>query len=146
MKLFATLMLLLAATVAQPRTPQSSRLAFFELTVKDLVRAKTFYSQLFGWSFADSPSPDFFTIKGAGVAGAILRDPDKKAGNGDIKVFFEVADVDRDLARAKALGAEVLLTATRISPTRTLAEFRDLDGNVIGMIHDVNGSVASPTH
>ncbi len=130
-------LLLLAVGATNPGASSGSKLVFFELTVKDLSRAKAFYGQLFHWSFRDSPSPDFVAIEGAGVGGGLLRDAQKVPGAGDVKVFFQVDDVERNLRHAQALGAEVLLPATKISPTRTLGEFRDADGNIIGMIHDV---------
>lgn len=111
-----------------------------ELTVTDLARAKTFYGHIFGWTFSDSPSPDFVSIKGAGVPGGILRDLNKKAVAGDVKIFFAVEDISATLERAKQLGAEVLLGETRVSPARTLAEFRDPDGNVIGIMHELSAS------
>ena len=128
----------LACAAQLHATAQSSQLVFFELTVTDLARAKTFYGHIFGWTFSDSPSPDFVSVKGAGVPGGILRDPNKNAGTGDVKIFFAVEDVSAILERAKQLGAEVLLGETRVSPARTLAEFRDPDGNVIGIMHELS--------
>lgn len=135
--LLAMAVALMACAVQLQPKAQSSRLVFFELTVTDLARAKTFYGHVFGWTFSDSPSPEFVSVQGAGIPGGILRDPDKKAGGGDVKIFFAVQDISATLDHAKQLGAEVLLGETRVSPTRTLAEFRDPDGNVIGVMHEV---------
>jgi uncharacterized protein len=128
---------LLAFAAQSQATAQSSQLVFFELTVRDLARAKSFYGHVLGGTFSDSPSPDFVSINGAGVPGGILKDPNKKPGNGNIKIFFAVQDISATLGRAKQLGADVLLGETRVSPSRTLAEFRDPDGNVIGIMHEV---------
>ena len=141
--LLAITLTLLSCAVRSQAKAQPSQLVFFELTVTDLVRAKSFYGYLLGWTFSDSPSPDFVSIKGAGVPGGILRDANKKPGNGDVKVFFAVEDISAILERAKQLGAVVLVGETHVSPTRTLAEFRDPDGNVIGIMHEVGA--ASPT-
>lgn len=138
--LLAITVILLACAAQSQATAQSSQLVFFELTVTDLARAKTFYGHIFGWTFSDSPSPDFVSIKGAGVPGGILRDLNKKAVAGDVKIFFAVEDISATLERAKQLGAEVLLGETRVSPARTLAEFRDPDGNVIGIMHELSAS------
>ena len=138
--LLAITVILLACAAQSQASAQSSQLVFFELTVTDLARAKTFYGHIFGWTFSDSPSPDFVSIKGAGVPGGILRDLNKKAVAGDVKIFFAVEDISATLERAKQLGAEVLLGETRVSPARTLAEFRDPDGNVIGIMHELSAS------
>lgn len=132
--------ILLAFAAQSQTTAESSQLVFFELTVTDLARSKSFYGHVLGWTYSDSPSPDFVSIKGAGVAGGILRDPNKKPGNGDVKIFFAVQDISATLERAKQMGAEVLLGETRVSPTRTLAEFRDPDGNVMGIMREVGAS------
>ena len=140
LKTIALTMVLLLALASLSQTnaiSQPSQLIFFELIVRDLGKAKSFYAQLFGWDFAQSPSPDFVTIKGAGVSGAMLRDPNKgNAGGEDLKLFFAVDDVSERLQQAKRLGAEVVIGETLVTPTRTLAEFRDPDGNIIGLMHD----------
>lgn len=129
---------LLSCVAKSQASVQNSQLVFFELIVTDLARAKIFYGHVFGWTFSDSPSPDFVSIQGAGVPGGILRDPNKKPGNGDTKIFFAVEDISATLERAKQLGGEILLGETRISPARTLAEFRDPDGNVIGIMREAS--------
>ena len=137
-KVIALMMAMLVELTSLSQTnPVSapSHLIFFELIVRDLAKAKSFYAQLFGWDFAQSPSADFVTIKGAGVSGGMLRDPNKKNGDGNVKVFFDVDDVALRLQQAKRLGAEVLIEEMRVSPARTLAEFRDPDGNGIGIMH-----------
>jgi catechol-2,3-dioxygenase len=58
---------LLAFAAQSQATAQSSQLVFFELTVRDLARAKSFYGHVLGGTFSDSPSPDFVSINGAGV-------------------------------------------------------------------------------
>lgn len=134
-KLLTTFFILCGMAVAQSQP--SSKLTFFELTVSDLARAKSFYGQLFGWTFAASPSPDFVSIQGAGVSGGLLRDPSKKPGGAGVKIFFAVDDVEKKSAEANSLGAEITVPPMKISPTTALAEFRDPEGNVIGVIHEI---------
>lgn len=85
--------ILLAFAAQSQTTAESSQLVSFELTVTDSARSKSFYGHVLGWTYSDSPSPDFVSIKGAGVAGGILRDPNKKPGNGDVKILFAVQDI-----------------------------------------------------
>jgi uncharacterized protein len=118
----------------------SSQLGFFELASSDLSRAKNFYSQLFGWHFRSTPSADFIMIEGAGIPGGIIRDPSAPGGRPNAKLFFKVEKLKTKLAKAEELGANVVITPTQVSPTSTIAEFRDLDQNVVGMICELQCS------
>jgi predicted enzyme related to lactoylglutathione lyase len=75
-------------------------------------------------------------LKGAGLPGGMLRNPKKDVENGDVKVFFWVPDIAAFLRPATQLGAEVLLAESRVPAAPTLAEFRDPDGNIIGIIYE----------
>ena len=76
-------------------------LSFFELGVDDVVRARTFYGSLFGWTFEDEG------------AGARIQTPSIPGGihGGDPAaspyVFFAVADLDPALKRVRELGGAV---------------------------------------
>lgn len=117
-----------------------SQLGFFELACSDLSRARSFYSELFGWRFRDTASADFVMIEGAGTPGGMIRDPSTPAGRPNCKLFFKVDRLKTKLAEAEKLGAKVVVPPTQVSPTNTIAEFRDLDQNIIGMICDVQCS------
>lgn len=117
-----------------------SQLGFFEIPCSDLSRAKTFYSELFGWQFRDTASADFIMIEGAGIPGGIIRDPSTPAGRPNAKLFFKVERLKTKLAEAEKLGAKIVVPPTQVSPTRTIAEFRDLDQNVVGMICETHCS------
>jgi len=122
------------------RATVTSQLGFFELACSDLSRAKTFYSELFGWEFRDTASADFIIIERAGIPGGIIRDPSIPEGRPNAKLFFKVEKLKTKLAQAEKLGAKIVVPPTQVSPTSTIAEFRDLDQNVVGMICDIRCS------
>jgi uncharacterized protein len=136
----AALGLAAALLICENRAMAMSQLGFFELASSDLSRAKAFYSELFGWQFRDTSSADFIMIEGAGIPGGIIRDASTPAGRPNAKLFFKVEMLKTKLAQAEKLGAKILIQRTQVSPTSTIAEFRDLDQNVVGMICNVRCS------
>ncbi len=125
---------LLAFALTGGHAMASSELGFFELATSDLSRAKAFYGELFGWTFRATPSPDFIAIDGAGTPGGIILDPSPTSGRPNAKIFFKVEALKTKLAQAEKLGAKITIPPVQVSPTRTVAEFRDLDQNILGMI------------
>ena len=111
-----------------------SQLGFFELVCTDLEKAKHFYAEMFGWQFRDTSSSDFVMIDGAGIPGGMIRDASQGSGPPNAKLFFKVERLKSKLLQAEQLGAKTLIPPTRVSPTSTIAEFSDLDHNVVGMI------------
>ena len=82
-----------------------------ELSTADFDRARSFYTDLFGWSTEDAPGP----MRRAGFAmGHLLiagiHEAQPQEGDESVwTVAFRVADADRSVARVKDLGGEVLL-------------------------------------
>jgi hypothetical protein len=81
----------------------AGEIAFLELGVEDVERARSFYGGMFGWSFAPGPSGHGFMIEGAGVP-AGLHGGDAGAAP---YAFFLVDDMDAAVARVRELGGAV---------------------------------------
>jgi uncharacterized protein len=82
----------------------SGKIVHIELPAADADRAQRFYSELFGWQFADSGMPgiDYRMFQGE-PGGAVY--PHESAGQGPI-VYFETDDIDAEIAKARELGGE----------------------------------------
>jgi uncharacterized protein len=76
----------------------TGELSFFELGTGDYERAKTFYSELFGWKFEATDGGG--RIATPTVPGGIHP---SDAGAGPY-VFFAVDDIDAALAKVRELG------------------------------------------
>lgn len=126
--------LALLMTGAENYMTASSQLGFFELICSDLGRARHFYSELFDWQFRDTSSADFVMIDGAGIPGGMIRDPSPIGGRPNAKIFFTVERLKSKLAQAERLGAKTIIPPMRVSPSSVIAEFSDLDQNIVGMI------------
>jgi uncharacterized protein len=72
----------------------------FELGVPDAARAKRFYGELFGWSFATTQGDDAW-IETGGVRGGLHGEDDPH-----IVVYFEIADIEAAVRRVRELGGE----------------------------------------
>jgi predicted enzyme related to lactoylglutathione lyase len=105
--------------------------SWFELGVGDVARARTFYGELFGWSFEDVAESDGAVIVTPGMRGG-LHGGDKEASP---LVFFRVDDLDAALERVRELGGEAgrLPDGGEPTPYGRFALCRDDQGSVFGL-------------
>jgi predicted enzyme related to lactoylglutathione lyase len=100
-----------------------------ELATDDVGRARSFYSELFGWRMTELPD---YTILSTGKdpgGGIFKRPPEAPPG---WTVYVGVEDAAATLEKAKDLGATVLKDRTLISPEfGHFAVLRDPTGAVI---------------
>ncbi|HVE82818.1 MAG TPA: VOC family protein [Myxococcales bacterium] len=105
--------------------------AYFELHTPDASRARAFYGELFNWSFKDAgaPSPYFEVQSGGDVPGGLMADT---ASPPMMLTYFHVPDLDRAVARVKALGGKVLKEREDIPPG-SFAVIADPQGVVLAL-------------
>jgi predicted enzyme related to lactoylglutathione lyase len=99
----------------------------FEIGGTDTARARSFYSELFGWTIDDGPVK---MIEGAGLTGhlnALGHEPSNYT-----VVYIGVADIAASIAKAKDLGAQVLVGPITI-PTGQFAWISDPTGTTVGL-------------
>ena len=99
---------------------------------KDAIRLQAFYASVFQWKLSP-PMPDMgnyslYDPEGEGVGGGI--------GEGDPRVtlYIRVADLQTYLERVTQAGGQVLMPATPVTDTLTIALFADPAGNTIGIL------------
>ena len=74
--------------------------AFFEIGVPDAKRAKTFYGELFKWTFHPMGGGDQAWVETPTIRGGIHdEDPESR-----IDIFFAVPDIDAAAAAVRDLG------------------------------------------
>ncbi len=76
-------------------------LSFFEIGVADTDKARTFYGQLFGWTFVDEKAGS--TIETPNIPGGLHGDDPGASPY----LFFRVSDLSAALERVRALGGSV---------------------------------------
>ena len=107
----------------------------FEIMGTDGPALRAFYKSLFTWEFQEMPGMDYGMVAtpedGVGIGGGIGEN-----GEGPAVLFYvSVDDVQKYLDQAKANGGEVLNGPMEVPGAGvTLGQFRDPQGNVIGLV------------
>ena len=106
----------------------------FEILGKDHESLQKYYSDLFGWKIT-SASPDFpdglvsADEQGRGIGGGVMP-----GGDAQLTIYVEVEDIQASLDRAGELGGETIVPVTNIPDMVTFAQFRDPEGNIVGLV------------
>lgn len=115
-------------------------IAHVEIPVRDLKRAMAFYSAVFGVAFGDVVTIHdnrmaFFPFaEGLDGASGALAEGDVYVPTRDgAIVYLRVDDIDDVLARAAALGSEILFPKTLVDGVGFVAEIADSEGNRIAV-------------
>ncbi|MEX1193727.1 MAG: VOC family protein, partial [Dehalococcoidia bacterium] len=113
-----------------------SRVVHFEASGKDANKLRDFYSNVFGWSFNVMPEMDYGLVDngGKGINGGIGGVGD--APSGSAPFYVAVDDPQATLDKAEKLGGKTTMPVMEIPNIVTLAQFTDLDGNLIGIVKD----------
>ncbi len=110
----------------------------FAINADDVPRAKTFYEQVFGWTFEPWGPPDFYQVKSAGhgLLGALQARRELKTGvrMAGFEASFGVEDLRATLAAVEASGGRILMQPYRIEGVGELAYIEDTEGNFVGIM------------
>lgn len=108
------------------------KISWFEVTGRDANKLRSFYKDLFDWSFAlDGPIADYgmVTPDQTGVPGGVGA---AAQGEGWTTFYVDVESVEKSIDQALALGGKVLMPATQL-PEGTIAVVADPEGHPIGL-------------
>lgn len=105
-------------------------LAWNELYTHDVAKAQAFYSAVFGWTF-EKDATGYNTIKNNGrYAGGMLQSEGEDAPPPAWMPYFNVADIEKTVAKAQALGGTVHVPPTPAGETGIFAVIADPAGAV----------------
>ena len=115
----------------------------FEVLGKDGPRLQKFFGELFGWKInTDNPmnygivNPQDNESPGEGmshIGGGVGQAPE--GYDGHVTFYVGVDDVEAALAKAEELGGtRVFGPETMNEPPLTLGQFKDPEGNLIGLV------------
>jgi predicted enzyme related to lactoylglutathione lyase len=114
--------------------------SWFELMTEKVEEAKTFYSQLFGWTLEEMPMSNgsYWVIKvdEMPVAGLMKKPPQAVAAGAPCywNTYITVENVDQTAEEAKALGATIVVPPTHIPSVGRFCVIQDPQGTVISAI------------
>ena len=123
------------------------KVVHFELPFDDAARANKFYADVFGWEsskFEGGPEDYYLQQTGGddepyGIGGALIERT-AALNRGGTLVVLGVDDLDAYIGKVTAAGAEIVTPRTSIPGVGYFANFRDTEGNVVGMFQDDNGA------
>lgn len=118
------------------------KIVHFELPFDDADRANKFYADVFGWKSGkwDGPVEYYLQETGGddepyGIGGALIA-RESAVNFGGTLVVIGVDDLDAYVAKVTAAGCEIVTPRTVIPGVGWFANFRDTEGNVVGMFMD----------
>jgi uncharacterized protein len=107
-----------------------------ELNTDDDAKAKKFYQKLFDWEWAETKSPggSYHMIKTgpAGAGGGVQKKPMPEAPTAWLP-YVQVDDVKKAIAKARKLGAQIVVDYTEIGAMGSLGVFVDPTGAALGV-------------
>jgi hypothetical protein len=124
----------MSATTRRPVTA-----VLFEIPVRDLPRAITFYERVFETTL-ERASIDglemalFPDSNGAGASGALVAGETYVPSRDGTRVYVQVKSAEATLARAVAAGGQVLYPVKQVTAEAVVAEFEDLEGNRVALL------------
>ena len=114
-----------------------NKIMWLELASTDVPASAKFYGDLFGWPIVRDEQMDYTMTGFEGDQTGVGFSPVDEAQGvtaGSVLVYVYVADVDATIARAKELGAPIILDKTEIPTVGWMAVFGDPGGNRIGVL------------
>jgi uncharacterized protein len=113
--------------------------AWFEIYVQDMKRAKAFYESVFGTQLTKLEGTEFemwaFPMRqdGYGVSGALIKIPGYPSGANNTVVYFSCVDCAVEAERAAKSGGKIETAKKSIGQYGHIALVIDTEGNIIGL-------------
>jgi predicted enzyme related to lactoylglutathione lyase len=116
----------------------TNALNWFEISVSDLERAKTFYETAFDIKLTFMQMMDnemlMFPSGPPHVGGALVKSPNHKpSAEGSIIYLNGNPDLQAVLDRIEPAGGKITLPKTSIGENGNMAFFMDTEGNLVGL-------------
>ncbi len=103
-----------------------------DIPSRDQSESAKFYQELFGWKITPVPQAHYVVWQAEEGSRGGFPPLSEGAKAGDVRIYVGSEDLDADLAKAKALGAQVVLEKKEIGQG-WYAVFRDPTGSLIGL-------------
>jgi len=114
-------------------------IGWFEIYVKDIEKAKSFYQAVFTTSLEKLDLPDIemwsfpMTSEGYGSGGALVKDDTMAQGTNSTVVYFNCNDCAIEASKVADNGGLLIQEKTSIGQYGFIALAKDPEGNLIGM-------------
>ncbi len=121
-----------------------NRVVHFEIYATDPLRAKEFYSAVFGWNIEPwgPPEQEYWHINtgdnGMGIDGGLWKrrdaEPVEGAGVNSYSCTIDVENIDETLEKIASAGGSIKINKQKIPHVGWLAYCIDTEGNVFGIV------------
>ena len=123
----------------------SNPIAWFEIYVQDMPRAKAFYEAVFQCELNHLPNPNPETcphlemwafpssMENYGATGSLVKLPGCPSGGNSTLIYFACEDCAVEAARAAANGGSIYKEKMSIGEYGFIALVYDTEGNMIGL-------------
>ena len=116
---------------------------WFEVMGKDGAKLRSFYGELFGWTYENVEGMDYGMVQGASadnmpsIPGGIGTAPE---GAPNYQTFYVgVDDIPAALGKAESLGGTKMVGPMDLPMGGEIAIFTDPEGNMIGLFKGPDG-------
>lgn len=112
---------------------------WFEIPVKDMSRAKTFYEHVLDIQVEEHEMGPlqmaWFPMdeKAIGATGSLVKGGGYEPSMAGTLIYFTVTDIDVSLARAEEKGGRILMPKTSIGEYGFIGHCVDCEGNRVGL-------------
>ncbi len=107
---------------------ETGKISYVEMPSRNLAATKTFFSEVFGWSFVDY-GPDYVAIENAGLNGGFFRSEHAAiTSNGSVLVVLYSDDLEATLDKVKMSGGTIIQDVFSFPGGRRF-HFNDPNGN-----------------
>ena len=115
----------------------SNPVVHFEILGADHEALQQYYRDLFGWKITQPSSDMPYGVvnaedQGKGIGGGVGGT--MPGGSPQVTVYVEVDDIQASLDRAGELGGETVVPVTTIPGMVIFAQFKDPEGNIVGLV------------
>jgi hypothetical protein len=114
------------------RVNEPGAFCWLELATRDTGGAKAFYSGLFGWGMKDPTDPGMdyteILLAGRSMGGILAIGPDMGAMPPNWGLYWQVANCDACVAKAKSLGAKICVEPHDLPKVGRFAVIQDPQG------------------
>ncbi len=116
---------------------QHEKIDYVEFPSKDLQKTKTFFSDVFGWSFEDF-GPEYTAFSNAGLAGGFFKsDQTTSTDNGGALVVLYSRNLEQTRLKIETAGGDIV-KPTFSFPGGRRFHFSDPNGNEYAVWSDVD--------
>jgi predicted enzyme related to lactoylglutathione lyase len=96
----------MTASVSESALAPVNTVTWWEIPVRDIDKAKTFYAAVFGWTLQPFGEGYVGIYNDSTLIGGLFEAPDKVEGDG-LRIYVNVADLEATVAAAEAAGGSV---------------------------------------